>query len=61
MGTIPEGQVDEVANPESGCRPVIARPAVPGRGVNIKLSFVDANPQPRIETFDRLDTTVSYF
>ncbi len=33
----------------------------PRRGVNIKLSFVGANPQPRMETFHRLDTTVSYF
>jgi Mg-chelatase subunit ChlD len=33
----------------------------PRRGVNIKLSFVGANPQPHIETFDRMDTTVSYF
>ncbi len=33
----------------------------PARGVNIKLSFVDANPHPRIEPFDRLDTVVSYF
>lgn len=30
-------------------------------GVNIKLSFVGANPQPRLEPVDRLDTTVSYF
>jgi hypothetical protein len=33
----------------------------PRRGVNIKLSFVGANPQPHIESFDRLDTVVSYF
>lgn len=33
----------------------------PIKGVNIKLSFVGANPHPRIETFNRLDTTVSYF
>lgn len=33
----------------------------PRRGANIKLSFVGANPHPRIETFDRLETTVSYF
>ena len=32
-----------------------------GRGTNIRLSFVNANPHPRIETFDRLDTVVSYF
>ncbi|MFZ1596123.1 MAG: hypothetical protein WAW26_09740, partial [Anaerolineae bacterium] len=35
--------------------------APPLRGVNIKLSFVDANPHPHIESFDRLDTKVSYF
>ncbi len=29
--------------------------------VNIKLSFVGANPHPRLEQFDRLDTVVSYF
>jgi hypothetical protein len=32
-----------------------------GRGVNLKLSFPGANPHPRIEPFDRLDTVVSYF
>jgi hypothetical protein len=29
--------------------------------VNLKLSFVDANPHPRIEPFNRLDTHFSYF
>jgi len=33
----------------------------PRRGVNLKLSFVGANPHPRIEPFSRLDTRVSYF
>nr|MBI2905686.1 hypothetical protein [Chloroflexota bacterium] len=33
----------------------------PRRGVNIKLSFVGANPHPRLEPFNRLDTHVSYF
>ena len=32
-----------------------------GTGVNIKLSFVGANPQARIETFDPVDTVISYF
>ena len=32
----------------------------PRRGVNLKLSFPDANPHPRIEPFDQLDTMVSY-
>jgi hypothetical protein len=31
------------------------------RGVTLKLSFLDANPQPRLEPFNRLDTHVSYF
>jgi hypothetical protein len=31
------------------------------QGVNLKLSFPGANPAPRIEPFDRLDTVVSYF
>jgi hypothetical protein len=33
----------------------------PRRGVNIKFSFVGANPHPRLEPFHRLDTHVSYF
>ncbi|MFQ6100596.1 MAG: SBBP repeat-containing protein, partial [Anaerolineae bacterium] len=33
----------------------------PRRGVNLKLSFPGANPHPRLEPFDRLDTRVSYF
>ena len=31
------------------------------RGVNLKLSFVGANPQPHLEPFNRLDTHISYF
>lgn len=31
------------------------------KGVNLKLSFVSANPNPTLEPFDRLDTHVSYF
>ena len=31
------------------------------RGTNIRLSYVDANPRPRIKPFDLLDTVVSYF
>jgi len=30
-------------------------------GVNLKLTFPGANPRPRLEPFDRLDTHVSYF
>jgi hypothetical protein len=31
------------------------------KGVNLRLSFVGANPQPHLEPFNRLDTHVSYF
>jgi|GEM_PF-2171500 len=31
------------------------------RAVNIKLSFPGANPHPRLEPFNRLDTVISYF
>jgi len=32
-----------------------------GQGANIRLSFPGANPHPRLEPFDRLDTVISYF
>ncbi len=35
--------------------------ARPQRGVNLKLNFPDANPQPGLEPFNRLDTHVSFF
>ncbi|MEW5986902.1 MAG: SBBP repeat-containing protein [Chloroflexota bacterium] len=34
---------------------------LPGRGGNLKLTFVGANPRPRLEPFGRLATHVSYF
>ena len=37
------------------------RDNVPRKAANVKISFVGANPHPRIEPFDRLDTVVSYF
>lgn len=33
----------------------------PLNGLNLRLSFTDANPHPRLEPFNRLDTRVSYF
>lgn len=33
----------------------------PQRGVNLKLSFPGANPNPRLEPFNPLNTAVSYF
>lgn len=32
-----------------------------GTGVNVRLSFIGANPNPRLEPFGRLNTRVSYF
>jgi hypothetical protein len=56
------------SRPVPGFNPVDAPPveasiSVPGAsvGVNIRLSFVGANPQPRLEPFNRLETHVSYF
>lgn len=31
------------------------------QGVNLQLSFIGANPHPRLEPFSRLDTSISYF
>jgi hypothetical protein len=42
-------------------RASVEREDEPLHGVNLKLSFPDANPHPLIEPFDRLDTVVSYF
>ena len=43
-------------------QPRIARSEVESRkGVNVKLSFVGANPRPRLEPLHRLNTRVSYF
>lgn len=37
------------------------QPDRPRNRVNLKLSFVGANPHPRLEPFDRINTHVSYF
>ena len=44
-----------IENPED-----VAMPASE-RGVNLRLSFSQANPQPALEPFNRLDASVSYF
>ena len=58
--TVARSQVDtlERFDPE---RANVQREDVQRKAANIKLSFVGANPHPRIEPFDRLDTVVSYF
>lgn len=40
---------------------VVALDAATRHGLNLRLAFVDANPQPRLEPFNRLETRVSYF
>lgn len=54
-------QADKVQDSSVKWSPEDHKGSVPRRRVNIKLSFVGANPRPRIETFDRVDTIVSYF
>jgi hypothetical protein len=54
-------QVDKALDPLGGWPYEDQEDLASRRGVNIKLTFVGANPQPRIEAFDRLDTTISYF
>jgi len=36
-------------------------PGGEAHAANLKLSFAGASPNPRLEPFDRLDTTISYF
>lgn len=38
-----------------------SHPRSPAHGVNLKLTFPGANPHPRLESFGRQETTVSYF
>jgi len=52
------------ADPQMRFDPRLAnteRESTPRKAANIKLSFVGANPHPRIEPVERLDTVVSYF
>lgn len=39
----------------------LAASSQPRQGVNLRFSFENANPHPRLEPFNRLDTHVSYF
>lgn len=55
----PATEIPDLRDP-TDLRDVLSEPQ-PRQGVNLKLSFVGANPHPRIEPFDRLDTKVSYF
>lgn len=66
--TVVERAADNVARSDVGMlarfdpeRVNVQRDNVQRKAVNIKLSFAGANPYPRIELFDRLDTVVSYF
>ena len=39
----------------------VSQPAEPHRVVNLRLSFPDSNPYPRLEPFSRLDSVVHYY
>jgi hypothetical protein len=48
--------------PTASVGPSSSANATPSRtGVNLRLSFAGANTRPRLEPFDALDTSVSYF
>ncbi len=57
--TEPAPKSDPIA--EAEMLDVVDAESETGRQVNLKLSFVGANPHPRLEPFDRLDTQVSFF
>jgi hypothetical protein len=60
--TIYEQGSEGVEDPRQEYLPLLDPAAPqPRRGANVRLSFVDANPHPRLEPFNRLGTTVSYF
>ncbi len=50
-----------VADSVGMLRPNTANEAPPARGVTIKITFPGANPHPRLDPVERLDTKVSYF
>ncbi len=54
-------QVDKACDPGARWPSEGTEEPTPRSGVNIKLSFVGANPQARLQTINRLDTTISYF
>jgi len=55
-----KGQGGEGAEGHSPARLHTPAPQ-PQKAVHVRLSFPGANPHPRLEPFDRLDTRVSYF
>jgi hypothetical protein len=55
-----EGQGGKGAEGHSSARFHEVAPQ-PDKAVHVRLSFPGANPHPRLEPFDRLDTHVSYF
>jgi len=61
MEPIAKGQKSEMNNLWSHELPDGMSDEVTSKGVNIKFSFPGANPHPVIETFDNLDSTISYF
>lgn len=50
-----------LAPPDTTTSDLLALDEAPLRGLNLRLGFAGANPQPRLEAFDRLETRLSYF
>lgn len=50
-----------LAPPDAAALDLQTLEAAPRRGLNLRLGFVGANSQPRLEAFNRLETRVSYF
>ena len=57
----PDAETQKLGSEESSSTPPASPAPAPYQGVNVKLSFVGANPHARILPLDKLDTTVSYF
>lgn len=57
--TVLDGAAEARPLGDGDSSPLLSSPAV--AGIHLKFSFVGANPHPRLEPFNRLDTRVSYF
>jgi hypothetical protein len=54
-------EIPGVAEEEDPLRLLERADTSPRQGVHLKLSFVNANPVPRLETFEPMETSVNYF
>ena len=59
--TVVEPGGEGAEEPGTELRPLRASAPQPRKGVNLKLSFVGAEPSARLEPFNRVETSVNYF